>query len=61
MFDNKCILVDLLFKMYFNSLYLCIEEYMIMGVDDVLVFNVWFDFDFLFFECFKGEFNEVYC
>nr|ABC75008.1 P74 [Rachiplusia nu MNPV] len=59
--DNKCILVDSLSKMYFNSPYLRTEEHTIMGVDDVPAFNVRPDPDPLFPERFKGEFNEAYC
>ncbi|AKN81020.1 P74 [Lonomia obliqua multiple nucleopolyhedrovirus] len=59
--DNKCILVDSLSKMYFNSPYLRTEEHTIMGVDDVPAFNVKPDSDILFPERFEGEFNEAYC
>nr|WRK23237.1 p74 [Bombyx mori nucleopolyhedrovirus] len=59
--DNRCILVDSLSKMYFNSPYLRTEEHTIMGVDDVPAFNVRPDPDPLFPERFKGEFNEAYC
>ncbi|UZE89694.1 P74 [Parapoynx stagnalis nucleopolyhedrovirus] len=59
--NNRCILVDSVSKMYFNSPYLRTEEHTIMGVDDVPAFNVQPDPDPLFPERFKGEFNQAYC
>ncbi|AOT85488.1 p74 [Cyclophragma undans nucleopolyhedrovirus] len=59
--NNRCILVDSLSKMYFNSPYLRTEEHTISGVDDVPGFNVKPDADPLFPERFKGEFNQAYC
>lgn len=58
---NRCILVDTLSKMYFNSPYLRTEEHIIAGVDDVPGFNVKPDPDPIFPERFRGEFNEAYC
>jgi Baculoviridae P74 N-terminal/Baculoviridae p74 conserved region len=59
--NNRCILVDSLSKMYFNSPYLRTDEHTVMGVDDVPAFNVQPDPDPLFPERFKGEFNQAYC
>jgi hypothetical protein len=57
---GKCILVDTLTKMYFNTPYLRTEEHLIQGVDDVPGFNITAD-DALFPERFIGHFNEAYC
>ncbi|AUF81548.1 p74 [Malacosoma neustria nucleopolyhedrovirus] len=57
---GKCILVDTLTKMYFNTPYLRTEEHLIQGVDDVPAFNITAD-DPLFPERFIGHFNEAYC
>nr|AFS51894.1 immediate early protein 0 [Dendrolimus kikuchii nucleopolyhedrovirus] len=59
--NDRCVLVDSLSKMYFNSPYLRTEEHTISGVDDVPGFNVTPDTDPLFPERFKGEFNQAYC
>lgn len=58
---GRCVLVDSVSKMYFNSPYLRTEKHSILGVDDVPAFNVQPDPDPLFPERFKGEFNEAYC
>ncbi|AKN80619.1 P74 [Perigonia lusca single nucleopolyhedrovirus] len=59
--ENKCILMDTLSKMYFNSPYLRTDEHLIQGVDDVPAFNIVPNPDPLFPEMFVGSFNEAYC
>nr|WUR10834.1 P74 [Calliteara abietis nucleopolyhedrovirus] len=58
---NRCILMDTLSKIYFNSPYFRTEEHLIQGVDDVPGFNVETNDDQLFPEMFRGYFNEAYC
>ncbi|AAC70212.1 envelope protein p74 [Lymantria dispar multiple nucleopolyhedrovirus] len=57
---GKCIIVDTLSKMYFNTPYLRTDEHTVQGVDDVPAFNVTPETG-AFPEMFRGEFNEAYC
>ncbi|AKC91747.1 p74 [Lambdina fiscellaria nucleopolyhedrovirus] len=59
--NNKCIMMDTISKMYFNSPYLRTEEHLLRGVDDVPGFNVTPNPDPLFPEKYIGTFNNAYC
>lgn len=59
--DGRCVMVDTMTKMYFNTPYLRTDEHVVRGVDDVPGFDVRHDSRAAFPDRIVGTFNDAYC